>query len=113
MKILVLCDQGNNRSVTLAHHLKYWGHDVIPAGLKTNSQDTLIMLVKWSDRIIITEQSQVVELGTIWSWPLSELSPKLQLWNIGPDNYPRPFNKELLVIVRRLMEEHKTEYKTK
>ena len=105
MKILVLCDQGNNRSVVLAHQLKYWGHDVIPAGLKTNSRHTLQMLCDWADRIIITEECQRAS-------PLA-FNNKIELWNIGPDNYPRPFNKELLAIVRRLMEEHKAEYKPK
>jgi hypothetical protein len=38
---------------------------------------------------------------------------EIQLWNIGPDKYPRPFNSELLAIVRRLMEEHREEYKQK
>jgi hypothetical protein len=111
MKILVLCDQGNNRSVTVAHHLKYWGHDVLAAGLKTNSQATLLMLCDWADRIIFTEGSQIAELGTIWWRPIKELSEKSQLWDIGPDIYKRPFNPELLAIVRRMMEEHKSEYK--
>lgn len=100
MKILVLCDQGNNRSVTLAHHLKYWGHDVIPAGVKTNSPETLNLLKDWADKIIITEAGQ-----------LSADTPKLELWDIGLDIYPRPFNPQLLTIVRTLMEQHKSEYK--
>ena len=114
MKILVLCDQGNNRSVVVAHHLKYWKHDVIPAGLKTNSPETLIMLCVWADRIILTEDTQRAEMDRIIPFGV-EIPPgtagKLQLWNIGPDIYPRPFNKELLAIVRRLMEEHREEYK--
>lgn len=110
MKILVLCDQGNNRSVMLAHHLKYWGHDVIPAGLKTNSTGTVEMLCNWADRVILTEESQLTEPVLARDLRTQRI---VQLWNIGPDNYPRPFNKELLAIVRRLMEEHKTEYKQK
>lgn len=116
MKILVLCDQGNNRSVTLAHHLKYWDHDVIPAGLKTNSPETLAMLFDWADRIILTERTQGDEIEKLFpEWRTTEnmvsALRKAQLWNIGPDVYPRPFNKELLPIVRRLMDEHKAEYK--
>jgi|SRR5882672_2917682 len=100
MKILVVCDQGNNRSVTIANHLKYWGHDVIPAGMQTNSPETLYMLMSWADRIIITERGQ-----------LPADTPKMQLWDCGPDTYPRPFNRDLLVKVRALMERHKAEYK--
>ena len=116
MKILILCDQGNNRSVVLAHQLKYWGHDVIPAGLKTNSRLTLQMLCDWADRIIITEACQRKELVEILSPAMiapSMSKGEIQLWNIGPDKYPRPFNSELLAIVRRLMEEHREEYKQK
>ena len=109
MKILILCDQGNNRSVTLAHHLKYWKHDVIPAGLKTNSPETLTMLCHWADRIIATDSGQGVEIGRLA--PTEIDMAKVQLWNIGPDVYPRPFNKDLLAIVRGLMEVHKAEYK--
>jgi len=98
MKILVVCDEGNNRSVMVAHQIKYWGHDVIAAGVKRNSAETIEMLSKWADRIITTEAGQLE-------------GPKVQLWDIGPDEYPRPFNKELLSIVRGMMEEHKSEYK--
>jgi hypothetical protein len=38
MKILCVCDQGNNRSVHFAHNLKYWGNDCIPIGTETNSE---------------------------------------------------------------------------
>lgn len=103
MKILVVCDQGNNRSVTVAHHLKYWRHDVLTAGISANTTETLAMLRDWADRIIVTDVGQVVA-------PITN-SDKIQLWDIGPDVYPRPFNKDLLAIVRELMERHKGEYK--
>lgn len=107
MKILVLCDQGNNRSVTIAGHLKYWGHDVIPAGIKTNAPETLHMLARWADRIILTEAVQAAELGPF----LDGYIHKTQTWDVGPDTYPRPFNKDLLGKVRALMENHKSEFK--
>lgn len=97
MKILVLCDQGENRSPTLAHQLKYLGHDVLTAGLARNSADTLHILRHWADKIIITEAGQLPVGG------------KVELWDIGPDIYPRPFNKKLLKIVRLLIELHRAE----
>jgi hypothetical protein len=100
MKILVLCDHGNNRSVTIAGQLKYMGHDVLTAGLITNTPETLGMLQDWADKIIVTEQSQ---LGVIIE------SGKVSLWDIGPDVYPRPFNKLLLNKVRKLIEAHRDE----
>lgn len=104
MKILVLCDQGNNRSVTIAHQLKYWKHDVLSAGTSTNSIATLTLLADWADRIIYTEESQIDVLG-----PLNIKTP-MQLWDIGPDIYPRPFNRELLAKVRKLIDLHRDEY---
>lgn len=108
MRILVLCDEGNNRSVTVAHQLKYWGHDVIPAGLKRNKAETLHMLSEWAERIILTEREQIAAIQAICPF---DISKKLDLWDLGPDVYPRPFNKDMLAIVRRLMEAHKDEYK--
>lgn len=105
MKILVVCDHGNNRSVTLAGQLKYWGHDVIPVGIQTNSAATLEMLIAWADRVIFTEDTQVI------AGDRPSLPDKFQLWDLGPDVYPRPYNKELLAKVKVLMDEHKWEYK--
>lgn len=101
MRILVVCDQGNNRSVTLAHQLKYLGHDVLSAGLKTNSVQTLYKLGVWAQKIIYTDAAQQPDLPWI--------GEPVELWDIGPDVYPRPFNKELLTICRRLVAEHKEE----
>ncbi len=100
MKLLVLCDEGNNRSVTLAHQLKYLDHDVLAAGLKRNSPETIDLLCSWADKIITTDIDQHVP---------AEHADKTGLWFIGPDNYPRPFNKELLAIVRRLIEQHRAD----
>jgi hypothetical protein len=36
---------------------------------------------------------------------------KCQTWDIGPDEYPRPYNPQLLKLVKRLAQEHKAEYK--
>lgn len=113
MKILVVCDQGNNRSVMVAHHLKYWGHDVIAAGIKTNSPETLRILEEWADRIIITEAIQIEALGDNNANSALRVARITQLWNIGPDHFPRPFNPELNAIVKRFTKEHEAEYKPK
>jgi hypothetical protein len=62
------------------------------------------MLVKWADRVIVTDRYQIIP------WDGAERD-KLQLWDIGPDIYPRPFNHSLMLRVRELMEQHKAEYK--
>jgi CheY-like chemotaxis protein len=103
MRILVVCDQGVNRSVTLAHQLKYLGHDVLSAGLARNSQETLELLFDWAEKIITTEGCQSIP---------EQHAAKTELWDIGPDYYPRPHNKALLRIVRRLIDEHHDEFKS-
>lgn len=101
MKILVVCDQGNNRSVTLAGQLKYLGNDVLSAGLQTNNNKTLKMLHEWADTTIVTEESQFRTLVHIVG-----NEDQIEVWNIGPDVYKRPYNKQLLAIVKQLIKEH-------
>lgn len=103
MRILVVCDQGNNRSVTLAHQLKYFGHDVLTAGQVTNEHSTLRMLYEWAERII------TVDAPTTHAVPVA-YKDKVQLWEIGPDVYRRPFNRDLYNKIRRLVEQHRKEY---
>lgn len=88
--------------MTVAFVLKYLGHDVLTAGVHTNSSETLELLQNWADRVIITEQGQ-----------LPDDTPKMQLWNIGEDRYPRPFHPGLLNRCRRLLDEHREEYDLK
>jgi len=109
MKILVLCDEGNNRSVTLAHQLKYLGHDVLTAGLKRNDSHTIRLLADWSDKIILTDAPQVRRLqliATTTELGSTGFGRTVEVWDIGPDVYPRPFNPHLLKICRQLIEEH-------
>jgi hypothetical protein len=101
MKILTVCDQGNNRSVQFAHLLKYWNHDVLPIGLKTNSTQTIYMLCNWAEKIILTESLQIDEVP-------QEFRDKTVVFNVGPDNYPRPFNPELNRKARQFLEDNKS-----
>jgi len=100
MKILTVCDQGNNRSVHLAHLLKYWNNDVLPVGLDTNSKETLEMLYKWADAIIVVEDAmrQVIPI---------EFIQKVKVWNVGEDVYSRPFNTQLHQKAKQYLEENK------
>ena len=96
MKVLCICQEGNNRSVTIASRIKYLGHDVLSAGLNTNSRETLNQLYEWADRILTTNVNQYVP---------NRFEGKTRLWDIGPDIYPRPFNRALLQIVNDLIAE--------
>lgn len=96
MKILCLCEEGNNRSVHLAWLLKYRGvekigkkYEVIPAGVHNLSLETLTMLYDWAEFIIITDSHIVPVMSP-------ENEKKVKIYNVGPDDYHRPMNSELL-----------------
>lgn len=99
VKILTVCDQGNNRSVQFSHLLKYWNHDVIPIGIATTSEETLLMLFDWADVIILTDSEQKIP---------QEYQDKVKLFDVGEDNYPRPFNPELYKKAKELLEKNKS-----
>jgi len=106
MKLLVVCDQGNNRSVTLAGQLKYMGYDVLTAGLKNNSIETLATLYFWADKIILTDSDQAISDDP---FTVGHFANKVTHWNMGPDVYPRPYNPQLLQIVKHTIAQHQGE----
>ncbi len=98
MKILAVCEQGNNRSVQLAHRLKYWGHDVLPVGLATTTDETMTMLFNWADYIILCG----VSIAS------TEYAAKIKVFlEPGPDIYKRPFNLELDGLVKAYLQANK------
>lgn len=108
--ILIVCDEGNNRSVTIAGQLKYWGHDCLSVGRNRNRKDTIEALVLWSDLTIATDKAIVEWLETeTEALNLIDGPTCLQLWDIGEDKYPRPYNKELLALVKTHIEKHRKE----
>lgn len=108
MKILCLCDHGNNRSVHFAHQLKYWKHDVLTAGLEMNAPQTLSMLCSWADIIIYTDNFQRDKVLSLY-----RDENKMRLFNVGPDIYPRPFNPILLKLVQKILKENESWLKPK
>jgi hypothetical protein len=88
MRLLIVCDEGLNRSGTIRGQLQYWGHDCLTIGLNRNSPETIALLAAWADLIILTAQDQTARL--------TATDTPTQLWDVGPDNYPRPYNPKLL-----------------
>lgn len=87
MKILTLCERGNNRSVIMASTLREDGgyRDVISQGVYTASQETLVMLYDWADKIILTTKK--IE-GAIHP----EYQDKVVLCDMGDDPYGPSFH---------------------
>lgn len=119
-RILIVCDEGNNRSVTIAGQLKYWGHDTLTVGLNRNTDATIGGLADgWAESIILTSNNQLAKFRIAcrrmfagWNrgrdaW--TRIEPKIQIWELGPDTYNRPYNKELLAIVKTHINKHRKE----
>ncbi len=106
MKIMTICDQGNNRSVTFAHLLKYKypGSDVIAIGLGRCSVETQKMLFDWADYLIVTDKELYDNMEPGWE-------EKKRLWDVGKDVYPRPFNKYLYQLAKDFIENNPLEEK--
>lgn len=96
MRILVVCEYGINRSVTIASQLKFLGHDTISTGTNMTTRETMDMLSEWADRIIIVEPYMNTFIR-------AKDRDKIRLWDTGPDMYPRPYNKALLEKVRQFI----------
>ena len=80
-KILCLCAGGQVRSVTLGGICKYWfGHEAIAASLEKLEPDTLDMLYRWAEVIVVVEQ-QYLQLVP------DEHAAKVRLVDIGPDRW--------------------------
>jgi predicted protein tyrosine phosphatase len=98
MKILCACAEGNNRSVTFAHILKYVkDFETLTVGLDYNSPETCEMMFKWADVIIVPERSLLDVIP-------DEYLSKVKFYDVGPDVYPRPHNPELYAKIKRLLE---------
>ena|SRR3990167_2814316 len=97
--ILCVCEHGNNRSVTMAWLLKYVENfEALTAGLAYHTPETLKMLFEWADVITVPEEKLLAMIP-------EEYNSKVKFYNIGPDEYPRPHNKELLSKARKMMDE--------
>lgn len=105
MKIVTVCEQGNNRSVHAAwlvrynaKHLGSGTNEVLSVGINLFSQETLKMLFDWADIIILTDVRfrNMIEMPTY--------NEKVHVWDVGPDRFEHNLNKELLDLLRAHME---------
>lgn len=76
VKILCVCKEGNVRSATLARLLKHRGHETLVVGINRNSQETLKMLVDWSDKTYIVDKELMSK---------TPQDKKVELFDLGPD----------------------------
>lgn len=83
MRILCVCRCGNKRSVFTRYVLQGSGkHEALACGLKYNTPETIEMLCKWADKILLAE------LIMSESIPI-QYQEKIDFdFMIGPDDFP-------------------------
>lgn len=80
MKILTVCSQGNKRSV-FTRNILHHDHDVISLGISTAEPETIEMLCKWTDKILLAEPEMKEKIP-------QEYQSKIDYrFTIGPDIY--------------------------
>lgn len=99
MRILCVCDHGCNRSVHIAHRLKFQGgHDTLAVGVQTASPETLRMLERWAELIILTDSEQ--------ARAFTDAATTTWVWSVR-DGFPRPFHPGQDKLVRRYIDDHR------
>lgn len=92
-KILVLCQGGQVRSVTIAGILKYdFGFDALAGSLEKNTPETLTMLCEWADQIIVVEDKLLEQMKIEYTKHMH----KTRLFPLGPDVWRMSRHPELI-----------------
>ena len=105
MKIIVICQRGNVRSVTVASILKdYFGYiDVLSMGWQTTSVQTANMLLLWANRVVLAGGIDIKD----GLEPFMDILGKKQItWLSGIDNdtWGRPMHIDLVRTCLQLLE---------
>lgn len=89
-KILTVCSAGLVRSVGICDVLKvHFDADAIPVGIDANEKETLEMLYKWADWIVL--------MMHIWEGRIPlEYRSKIKVCPVGEDTYGNSRNRELI-----------------
>ena len=92
MKILTVCERGLHRSTTAQWLLQHEHPDaeIISAGCKTLSAETMQMLYDWADKVVLLDGRYRDAIP----------ADKLVLWDVGPDIFEHHLNPDLVRILR-------------
>jgi len=97
MKILCVCSAGINRSGAMAYILKRNGHDALTIGADRNSPETIEMLSKWSDAIVVMQPRFVAAIPEAYR-------NKIRICDVGLDTYGSPTHHVLIDRVKTYVE---------
>lgn len=93
MRILCVCEGGNTRSVALARLLRdEYGVDALACGWRNNSGDTLDMLCRWADHIVVMQREFKQKVG-------EQFQAKVRILDVGPDVFGTPTHPALTEMI--------------
>lgn len=88
-KILVVCEGGNSRSVTMAYLLKQkYNKDALACGYRWNTPETMEMLYEWAEKIFAMDAKIMSAIPDKYGY-------KTYLTDVGSDKWLK-INNELL-----------------
>lgn len=104
MKILVLCEHGNVRSVSVAYLFKtLFKADCIAYGAKSGNEQTMLYLSEWADKIVLADSTI---LGYLPSEVLKFEPHKLITFQLGEDIWHKPFHQGLMHKIYKSLAKH-------
>jgi predicted protein tyrosine phosphatase len=100
-KFLCVCEGGNVRSVALAFVLKeFHNRDAIACGWRFAENDTLEILCKWADAIVVMQPHFKDKLPEAYR-------EKALVVDVGPDRFGSPFHPDLYEFLKNVTEDWK------
>lgn len=96
MKILCACAQGIVRSATtrIVLNSRKEGHDVLVVGVKAQQRETLELLARWADKILVAEEYMT------GYFPVDSQYKVEKNFSIGPDVWHQFNHPELVTIIQ-------------
>lgn len=101
MNLLCICAYGHSRSVCLARLFHGMGYNAISIGYGTSGSG-LSVLTEWADYIMIVDQNASPHI------PQQHIH-KCKNFDVGPDVWQNPYNKELRAKFELLVKEQTPE----
>jgi hypothetical protein len=111
VRLLCVCNAGHVRSVTLARLLRKRGWEVLSCGVDKNySNETLLMLFNWADKIFFQKDAYEKLKNRIYKtgWSSEYVSTGFEAkadfrYDVGFDDWKIPQHPHLLEIMREML----------
>lgn len=97
-RFLCVCQYGHSRSVAMARTLHGMGYYAMAAGVGTTDSEGLSRLAGWADKILVMQPHFANRIDPAYL-------EKVVVMDVGHDQWSNPYNRDLLALCRRLVDE--------